>query len=154
MYTVPLGKLNPSLAVPAMTTRDGVFYVAYRSFDWLRQSDQLQVLAYDLNSRKVLKHGTISVPKVHGSRASNGLALSHDGAMLAYVELHEPSLLLLVSVKDLTEVRHSSSPPFTTQDYRRQFAGFDGEDHLSFSSHQWRQTSLRSCQHDGLQDRF
>jgi hypothetical protein len=133
-YTVPLGKLNPSLAVPAMTTRDGVVYVAYRSFDWLRQSDQLQVLAYDLNSHKVLKHGTISVPKVHGSRASNGLALSHDGAMLAYVEVHEPSLVLLISAKDLSEVRRSSSLPFTTQDYRRQFAGFDGENHLSFSS--------------------
>jgi hypothetical protein len=133
-YTIPLEKLNPSLAVPAMTARDGVVYVAYRSFDWLRQSDQLQVLAYDLNSHKVLKRGTISVPKVHGSRASNGLALSHDGAMLAYVEVHEPSLVLLISANDLSEVRRSSSLPFTTQDYRRQFAGFDGEDHLSFSS--------------------
>ncbi|MGA3197060.1 MAG: hypothetical protein ABSD39_18850 [Terriglobales bacterium] len=127
-------KLNPSLAVPAMATRDSVVYVAYRSFDWLRQSDQLQVLAYDLNSHNVLKHRTISVPKVHGSRATNGLALSHDGAMLAYVEVHEPSLVLLISAKDLSEVRRSSSLPFTTQDYRRQFAGFDGEDHLSFSS--------------------
>lgn len=133
-YTVRLEKLNPSLAVPAMTTRDGVVYVAYRSFDWLRQSYQLQVLAYDLNSHKVLKYGTISIPKVHGSRASNGLALSHEGAMLAYVELHDPSLVLLVSAKDLSEVRRSSSLPFTTQDYRRQFAGFDAEDRLSFSS--------------------
>lgn len=133
-YTVPLEKLNPSLAVPAMAAHDGVVYVAYRSFDWLRQSDQLQMLAYDLNSHNVLKHGTISVPKVHGSRASNGLALSHDGTMLAYVELHEPGLVLLVSAKDLTEVRRSGSLPFTSQDYRRQFAGFDGDDHLSFSS--------------------
>jgi hypothetical protein len=133
-YTVPLEMLNPSLAVPAMTTRDGAVYVAYRSFDWLRQSDQLQVLAYDLNSHKVLRHGTISVPKVHGSRATDGLALSYDGTMLAYVELHEPSLVLLVSAKDLSEVRRSSSLPFTNQDYRRQFAGFDGQGHLSFSS--------------------
>jgi hypothetical protein len=117
-----------------MTGQDGVVYVAYRSFDRLRQSDQLRVLAFDLNLHKVLKHGTISVPKVHGSRASNGLALSHDGTVLAYVELHEPSLVLLVSANDLSEVRRSNSLPFTSRDYRRQFAGFDGEDHLSFSS--------------------
>jgi len=133
-YTVPLEKLNTSLAVPAMVSRDGVVYVAYRSFDWLRQSDQLRVLAYDLHARKVLRSGIIPVPKVHGSRATNGLVLSHDGTTLAYVEIHEPSLMLLISTKDLSEVRRSTSVPFTGQDYQRQFAGFDGEDRLSFSS--------------------
>jgi hypothetical protein len=133
-YTIPLEKLNPSLAVPAMTASDGVVYVAYRSFDWMRQSDQLQVLAYDLNSRKVLRHGTIAVPKVHGARATSGLALSRDGTMLAYVELHEPSLELLISAKDLAEIRRSNVLPFTGHDYRRVFAGFDGEDHLSVMS--------------------
>jgi hypothetical protein len=133
-YTIPLEKLNTSLAVPAMTVRDGVVYVAYRSFDWLKQSDQLQVIAYDLSARKVLNRGTISVPKVHGPRATSGLALSRDGTMLAYVELHEPGLELLISAKDLAEIRRSNALPFTDQDDRRVFAGFDSEDHLSFSS--------------------
>jgi len=133
-YTIPLEKLNTSLAVPAMTARDGVVYVAYRSFDWLRQSDQLQVVAYDLHARKVVKRGTIPVPKVHGPRASSGLALSHDGTMLAYVELHNPGLELLISSKDLAEIRHSNVLPFTDQDYRRGFAGFDSEDRLCLMS--------------------
>ena len=131
-YTIPLEKLNTSLAVPAMTTRDGVVYVAYRSFNWLKQSDQLQVLAYDLNTHKMLRHGTIPVPKVNGARATNGLALSQDGATLAYVEVYVPSLLLTISAKDLSEIRRSSALPFTDQDYRRVFTGFDGADHLSF----------------------
>jgi hypothetical protein len=133
-YTVPLQKLNVSLAVPSMVARDGVVYVAYRSFDWLRQSDQLQVLAYDLNSRKVLRHGTISVPKVHGARATNGLALSRDGTMLAYVEMHEPDIVLLLSTKNFSEIRRSTVLPFTEQDHRRAFAGFDNDDQLSFMS--------------------
>ncbi len=133
-YTVPLEKLKASLAVPAMTSRAGVVYAAYRSFDWLRQSDELQVIAYDLNSKKVLKQRTISVPKVRGSRATNGLAISPDGGTLAYVEIHEPSLILLLSAKDLSEVRRSSSVPFAAQDYQRQFAGFDAAARLSFAS--------------------
>lgn len=133
-YTIPLEKLNTSLVVPAMTAHDGVVYVAYRSFDWLRQSDLLQVVAYDLRARKVLKHGTILVPKVHGSRASSRLALSHDGRILAYVELHNPGLELLISTKDLAEIRHSNVLPFTDQDYRREFAGFDSADRLSLMS--------------------
>jgi hypothetical protein len=133
-YTIPLEKLNPSLAVPVMATRDGVVYVAYRSFDWLRQSDQLQVVAYDLNSHRLVKQEAISVPKVHGSRASSGLALSQDGTMLAYVELHEPCLELLISTKDLTEIRRSDVLPFTSQDDRRVFAGFDGENRLAVMS--------------------
>lgn len=133
-YTVPLEKLNASLAVPAMTSKAGVVYAAYRSFDWLRQSDQLQVVAYDLNSRKVLQQKAISVPKVRGSRATNGLALSPDGALLAYVEIHDPSLVLLLSTKDLTEVRRSSVVPFGAKDYQRQFVGFDADGLLSFTS--------------------
>jgi hypothetical protein len=133
-YTVPLEKLNASLAVPVIASRAGVVYAAYRSFDWLRQSDQLRVLAYDLRTRKVLMSGTIAVPKVRGSRASNGLVLSPDGATLAYVEIHEPSLILVLSTKNLSEVRRSSSVPFTAKDYQRQFAGFDGDGRLSFAS--------------------
>lgn len=133
-YTVPLEKLNVSLAVPSMVARGGLVYVAYRSFDWLRQSEQLQVLAYDLNSRKVLLHGALSVPKVHGARATNGLALSKDGTMLAYVEMHDPNLVLLLSVKDFSEIRRSTALPFTDQDHRRMFAGFDNDDRLSFMS--------------------
>lgn len=133
-YTIPLDKLNPTLAVPAMTAHDGLVYIAYRSFDWLRQSDELQVAAYDLDSHQIVKHGAISVPKVHGPRASSGLAFSQDGTMLAYVELHEPGLELLISVKDLTEIRRSSVLPFTAQDVRRVFAGFDSKNRLSLMS--------------------
>ena len=133
-YTIPLVKLNPSLAAPAMATRGGVVYIAYRSFDWLRQSDQLQVAAYDLNSRKLVRQETISVPKVHGARASSGLALSQDGTMLAYLELHEPALELLISTKDLTEIRRSKALPFTNRDDRRVFAGFDNENRLAVMS--------------------
>jgi hypothetical protein len=133
-YTVPLEMLNTSLSVPAMASHAGVVYVAYRSFDWLRQSDQLQVLSYDLRSRKVLGRSTIAVPKVRGARATSGLAISHDGATLAYVEIHDPSLILLISAKDLSEVRRSVSVPFTAQDHVKEFAGFDEEDRLSFSS--------------------
>jgi len=133
-YTVPLEKLNPALAVPVMAIRDGAVYIAYRSFDWLRQSDQLQVAAYNLNSHQLVKQETITVPKVHGSRASSGLALSQDGTMLAYVELHEPCLELLISTKDLTEIRRSYVLPFTGRDDRRVFAGFDGENRLALMS--------------------
>lgn len=133
-YTVPLEKLNTSLAVPAMASHAGVVYVAYRSFDWFRQSDQLQVLSYDLRSRKVLGRSTIAVPKVRGARATSGLAISQDGAMLAYVEVHHPSLILLISAKDLSEVRRSNTVPFTGADYRREFGGFDADNCLSFKS--------------------
>lgn len=65
--TIPLGKANSSLAVPEMTERDGVLYVAYRTFDIFRRSDQLRVLAYDLSSHKELRHAMFSVPKVQGA---------------------------------------------------------------------------------------
>jgi hypothetical protein len=78
-----------------MAEHDGVVYVAYRSFDLLRFSNKLQVVAYDLNTHKELRHVTISVPKVHGARASEGLFISKDEQTLAYAELHEPGLILL-----------------------------------------------------------
>jgi hypothetical protein len=117
-----------------MTERAGVVYVAYRSFDLLHRSDQLQVLAYDLGSHKELRHATFSVPKVQGARAANGLTLSKDGNMLAYVEIHNPSLVLLLSAKDLSEIRRSNAVPFTSADYRCEFDGFDGDNRLSFMS--------------------
>jgi hypothetical protein len=101
--------------------------VAYRSFDLLRFSDQLQVLAFDLSTQKELQHVTISVPKVHGARAADGLFLSKDGQMLAYAELHDPGLVLLLTAKNLSEIRRSNTLPFTPQDHQRMFAGFDGD---------------------------
>lgn len=133
-YTIPLEKAHSSLAIPEMAERDGVVYVAYRSFDLFKRSDQLQVLAYDLSSHKELRHATFSVPKVQGARAANGLTLSKDGKMLAYVEIHNPYLVLLFSAKDLSEIRRSNTSPFTDADYRCEFSGFDGEGHLSFTS--------------------
>jgi hypothetical protein len=41
---------------------------------------------------------------------------------------------LVLSTKNLSEVRRSSSVPFTAKDYQRQFAGFDGDGRLSFAS--------------------
>lgn len=124
---IRLPNANTSLAVPAMAAGDGVVYVVYRSFDWLQFSEQLQVLAYDFGSRKELRHATIPIPKVHGPRASDGLALSKDGRMLAYVEAREPYLVLLLSAGDLSEIRRSNVLPFSAQDHQRMFAGFDGE---------------------------
>jgi len=133
-YTVSLEKANSSLAIPEMVEHNGVVYVAYRSFDLLKRSDQLQVLAYDLSSRKELRHATFSVPKVHGARAADGLTLSKDGNTLAYVEIHNPNLVLLFSAKDFSEVRRSNAVPFTDADYRCEFDGFDGEGRLGFMS--------------------
>jgi hypothetical protein len=113
--------------------RDGVLYAAYRSFDLLRFSDKLEVIAYDLNAQKELQHVTIFIPKVHGARASEGLFLSEDGQTLAYAELHEPDLILLLATKNLAEIRRSNTLPFTSQDHRRMFAGFES-DQLCISS--------------------
>jgi hypothetical protein len=108
-----------------MAAGDGIVYAAYRSFDLLRFSSQLQVVAYDLKSRKELQHVTISVPKVHGARASDGLFLSEDRLTLAYAELHEPGLILLLAAKNLSEIKRSNALPFAPQDHQRIFAGFD-----------------------------
>ncbi len=133
-YRIPLEKLNSTLAVPTVTGREGVIYVAHRSFDWLRFSSQLEVLVYDTGSRKELRHVTIPVPKVHGARAADGLFLSKDGQVLAYAELHDPHLLLLLSTKDLSEIRRSTTLPFTSEDRKRVFAGFDNDNLLIFAS--------------------
>jgi len=133
-YQIPLQKLNSSFALPTMAACDGVLYVAYRSFNWLRFSSELQVLACDLASRKQLRHVTLSIPKVHGARAAEGLFLSKDGSTLAYVELYDPQLVLLLSAKDLSEVRRSTALPFTSADQRWTFEGFEDDDLLLFAS--------------------
>lgn len=110
-----------------------MLYAAYRSFDLLRFSNKLEVVAYDLNTHKELQHVTISVPKVHGARASEGFFLSEDGQTLAYAELHEPGLILLLAAKNLSEIRRSDTLPFTSLDHHRMLAGFD-HDKLSVAS--------------------
>jgi hypothetical protein len=125
--TIPLANANSALALPSMAEHDGVVYVAYRSFDLLRFSNKLEVVAYDLNTHKELQNVTISVPKVHGARASEGLFISEDGQTLAYAELHDPGLILLLAAKNLAEIRRSTALPFTSQDHQRLFAGFDGD---------------------------
>src|SRR5271165_2386945 len=94
--TIPLESANPSVVLPLMTAGDAVLYVAYRSPTWQRRSDKLQVVAFDLNTRKELRRATISVPDVRGARAADGLYLSEDGKMLAYAEVHDPCVLLLI----------------------------------------------------------
>ena len=126
-FPIPLAKANSALSLPSMAVRNDVVYTAYRSFDVLRFSNQLQVVAYDLKAHKELQHVTISVPKVHGARASEGLFLSEDGQSLAYAELHEPGLILLLATKNLAEIRRSTALPFASQDHQRMFAGFDGD---------------------------
>ncbi|MDR3736520.1 MAG: hypothetical protein P4L10_13420 [Acidobacteriaceae bacterium] len=142
-YVISLEKAQPSLAVPTMTAANGVLYVAYRSFDLLRRSTQLQVLAYDLAAHKELMHRTIPVPKVQGARASEKLALSNDGNALAYVETGSPSLILLLKVKDLSELRRLESLPFheddpnpkyESSDHPSAFYGFDNDGYLCFRS--------------------
>jgi len=124
-FPIPLAKANSALSLPSMAVRNDVVYAAYRSFDVLRFSNQLQVVAYDLKAHKELQHVTISVPKVHGARASEGLFLSEDGQTLAYAELHEPGVILLLAAKNLAEIKRSNALPFTSQDHQRMFAGFD-----------------------------
>jgi hypothetical protein len=127
-FTIPLQKANSVLALPSMTGRDGVLYAAYRSFDLLRFSNKLEVVSYDLHTHKALRHVTISVPKVRGARASEGLFVSEDGQTLAYAELHDPGLILLLATKNLGEIRRSNMLPFTPQDRHRMFAGFDHDE--------------------------
>jgi hypothetical protein len=131
---------NPSLALPLMAAGNQVLYVAYRCPTWLRRSDKLQVVAYDLNSGKELRHATIAVPEVRGARAADGLYLSADGKVLAYAEVHDPCVLLLISTRDLTELRRSTSLQFVHHDHEwpqysraELFAGFDKDGLLSFA---------------------
>lgn len=131
---VTLPKANFRLSLPTMAAKNGVVYVAYRSFDWLRSSNQLQVLAYDPNSQKVLRHRTLVLPKVSGARVSDGLAISPDGSILAFVEMSEPVCIVLIRADTLSEIRRTDQLPFGQEDYRRHFAGFDGQNQLSFQS--------------------
>ena len=124
-FTIALAKANSALALPSMAEHAGVVYAAYRSFDLLRFSNKLELVDYDLNTHKELEHVTIPVPKVHGARASEGLFLSEDGQTLAYAELHEPGVILLLAAKNLAEIKRSNALPFTSQDHQRMFAGFD-----------------------------
>ncbi len=133
-FTFPLAKANSALALPGLAVHDGVVYAAYRSFDMLRFSNKLEVVAYDLNKHRELQHVTVSVPKVHGARASEGLFLSEDGQTLAYAELHEPGLILLFAANNLAEIRRSYMLPFTSQDHHRMFAGFDHDELCMASS--------------------
>jgi len=133
-YTLPLAKANTALSIPAMTAGNGVLYEAHRSFDLLRFSNKLQVSAFDLATHKELRHTVVDVPRVHGARAAEGFYLSPDGQTLVYAELHEPNLLLVLSAKDLSEVRRTDALPFTSADRYRLFAGFDESGLLSFSS--------------------
>jgi hypothetical protein len=88
-------------------------YVAYRRWDWLGSSKELQVAAYDLSTGKELRRAAMNVPQVHGRRVAEGLYLSEDGEMLAYAEAHKPYLVLLISTKDLSELRRSTTLPLT-----------------------------------------
>lgn len=133
-YTLPLAKANTALSLPSMTAGGGVLYEAHRSFDMLRFSNQLQVSAFDLSTHKELRHTVVNVPRVHGARAAEGFYLSPDGQTLVYAELHEPNLLLLLSAKDLSEVRRTDALPFTSSDRYRLFGGFDEAGLLSFTS--------------------
>jgi hypothetical protein len=134
-YTIPLKGADYSLAVPEMAVSgNGTLYIAYRSFNLLKRSSKLQLVAYDLNKHKELGQAMISVPEDRGARASDGLYISKDGQMLAYAEGHDPTLILLLSTKDLSESRRSTLLPFTSDDKQRSFAGFDDEGLLSFAS--------------------
>ena len=133
-YTLPLAKANTSLSLPSMTAGSGVLYEAHRSFDVMRFSTQLQISAFDLATHKELRHAVVNVPRVHGARAAEGFYLSPDGQTLVYAELHEPNLLLVLSAKDLSEVRRMDALPFTSSDSYRLFGGFDETGLLSFTS--------------------
>jgi hypothetical protein len=133
-YTLPLAKADIELSLPAMAARGSVLYEAHRSFNLLRFSSRLQVSAFDLTTRRELRHAAIDVPRVHGARAADGFFLSPDGQELVYAEIHEPDLLLVLSAKDLSEVRRTTDLPFASGDSYRLFAGFDGSGLLSFAS--------------------
>jgi hypothetical protein len=139
-FKVPLVYANPARALPLLAAGDGVLYVAYRAWTWARNSNRLELVAYDLNTQKELRHATLPVPEVYGTRAADGLYLSPDGQTLAYAELHDPCLLLLISARDLNELRRSTSLSFVEKDptsSRGQgdelFAGFDGRGLLSIA---------------------
>jgi hypothetical protein len=133
-YALPLAKANSALSLPAMAAGSGVLYEAHRSFDLLRFSSRLQVSSFDLATRKELKHAVVSVPRVRGARSIDGFFLSPDGQTLVYAEVYEPNVLLVLSAKDLSEIRRTNAAPFASRDSRRLLAGFDKSGLLTFAS--------------------
>lgn len=132
-HFVFLKNANFSLALPVMAaTGDGTLYVAFRSFDWLKRSNELVVLAYDIKSHREIRRRSFSVPTVHGPRVANGLYVSKDG-QLAYAEVRKPYLILLIATQDLSEIRRSNYPVFPGDDRQEMFAGFDNNGFLSFA---------------------
>lgn len=132
--SISLRNANSSLALPVLAAaEDGTLYVAFRSFDWLKRSNELVVFAYDMKSRREIRRKSFAVPTVHGPRVTNGLYLSKDG-QLVYAEIHNPCLILLIGAQDLSEMRRSNSPLFTGKDRQETFAGFDSNGFLSFAA--------------------
>jgi hypothetical protein len=138
-YKIALKGANPSRSLPLSAAGGGVLYVAYRSWNWLGRSKKLQVAAYDLHNGKELHRAIIDVPQVHGKRVAEGLYLSKDRKVLAYAEAHKPYLVLLISSRDLSELRRSTTLPLTdvaeASDtiIRDVFGGFDNRGLLSFA---------------------
>jgi hypothetical protein len=139
-YKIALKGANPSRSLPLSAAGGGVLYVAFRSWDWLGSSKKLQVVAYDLSTGRELRRATINVPHVHGTRVAEGLYLSEDGQMLAYAEAHKPYLVLLISTRNLSELRRSATLPLTDVAdeapgiiIRDVFGGFDSRGLLSFA---------------------
>lgn len=132
--SISLKSANFSLSLPLMAASDdGTLYVAFRSFNWLKRSSELVVLAYDLKSRREIRRSSFKVPVVHGPRVASGLYVSKDG-QLAYAELQNPCLILLIATQDLSEIRRSNSPLFTGKDHQETFGGFDSNGFLSFAA--------------------
>jgi len=132
---VSLANADFASSIPVMAMGSGeTLYVAYRSFNRMKRSDHLEVAAYDAKTRKEVQRRTIAVPSVHGPRVADGLYLSNDGKMLAYAEPHAPGFVLLISTKDLSEIRRSEHLPFASEDRHRLFSGFDAKDSLAFAS--------------------
>ncbi len=78
--SISLKNANFSLSLPAIVaSEDGTLYIAFRSFDWLKRSKQLVVLAYDIKSSREIRRSVFNVPTVHGPRVANGLYMSKDG---------------------------------------------------------------------------
>lgn len=114
---ISLANANFASSIPAMVMNSGgTLCVAYRSFDRANRSSRLEISAFDVKTAKELQRRTITVPLVHSPRVADGLYLSSDRNMLAYVEAHEPGLVLLIATKDLAEIRRSEHVPFGPED--------------------------------------
>ena len=132
--SISLRGANFSLSLPVMAaTENGTLYVAFRTFDWLKRSNELVVVAYDIKSRREIQRRSFSVPPVRGPRVANGLYISKDG-QLAYAEIHNPCLILLIGTQNLSEIQRSNAPLFTGKDRQETFGGFDSNGYLSFAA--------------------